>query len=62
MGYKVPNEIYEDFIEMAQNLSSMVQDSDSEDAPVTHGSPYNFAVLNSPVTGHRGKRIIDPNW
>ena len=36
--------------------------SDSEDEPMTRGSPYNFAVLNSPVTGHLGKRIINPKW
>ena len=34
----------------------MVQVSDSENEPVTCGSPYNFIVLNSPVTGHLGKR------
>ena len=26
------------------------------------GMPYNFAVLNSLVTGHLGKMIISPNW
>ena len=36
--------------------------SDSEDEPMTRGIPYNFAVLNSPVTGHLGKRIINPKW
>ena len=41
---------------------SVVQISDSEDEPVTCGMPYNFVVLNSPVTGHLGKRIINPNW
>ena len=39
----------------------MVQSLDSEYEPVTRGSPYNFAVLNSPITGHLGKRIIIPN-
>ena len=37
----------------------MVWKSDSEDEPVTRGMPYNFAILNSPVTGHLGKRIIN---
>ena len=36
--------------------------SDSEDEPVTRGSLYNFAVLNSLVTGHLGKKIIHTNW
>ena len=36
--------------------------SDSEDEPVTRGMLYNFVVLNSPVTGHLGKRIINTNW
>ena len=29
---------------------------------MTHGSPYNFVVLNSPVIGHLGKMIISRNW
>ena len=28
--------------------------------PVTHGILYNFIVLNSPVTGHLGKRTKVP--
>ena len=40
----------------------MVQISEPEDEPVTRGMPYNFIVLNSPVTGHLGKMIISPNW
>ena len=38
----------------------LVQISDLEDEPVTRGMLYNFAVLNSPVTGHLGKMIINP--
>ena len=34
----------------------MVQILEPEDETVTRGSPYNFVVLNSPVTGHRGKK------
>ena len=34
----------------------MVQISDLEDEPVARGMPYNFDVLNSPVTGHLGKK------
>ena len=60
MGYKGPNGITEDFPEREQTLISVVQRSDSEDEPVTRGMPYNFVVLNSPVTGHLGKRIINP--
>ena len=39
-----------------------VQILDLEDELVTHGCPYNFCILNSPITGHLGKRIINPNW
>ena len=35
---------------------------ESEDEPATRGMSYNFVVLNSPVTGHLGERIINPNW
>ena len=35
---------------------------DSEDEPMTHGSPYNFAMLNSSETSHIGKTLISPNW
>ena len=62
LGYKFPNEIYEDVIERAQNTLSMVQVSNPEDETVTRGIPYSFAILNSPVTGHLGKMIISPNW
>ena len=55
-----PNEILEDDPKRAQTILSMVQVLDSEDEPVTCGSPYNFVVLNSPITGHLGKRIINP--
>ena len=41
---------------------SVVWISDSEDEPVIRGMPYNFTVLNSPVTGHLGKMIINPKW
>ena len=50
------------FKKRARTLISVVQRSDSKDKPVTRGRPYNFAVLNSPVTGHLGKRIINPKW
>jgi len=41
--------------ERAQTLIYMVQILDSEDEPVTCGIPFNFAVLNSPVTVHLTK-------
>ena len=62
MGYKGPNGIPKDFLEREQTIILVVQISDLEDEPVTRGIPYNFAVLNSPVTSHLGKRIINPNW
>ena len=62
MGYRGPNGILEDVPKRAWTLISVVQISDSEDEPVTRGIPYNFAVLNSPVTGHLGKMIINPKW
>ena len=62
MGYRGPNGILEDVPERAQNLISVIQRSDSEDEPMTRGIPYNFVVLNSPVTGHLGKRIINLKW
>ena len=62
LGYTGPNGIREDVPERAQTLISFFRRSDSEDEPVTRGRPYNFAVMNSPVTGHLGKRIITPNW
>ena len=41
--------------ERERNLISMVQVSDLEDEIVTHGSPYNFTMMNSPEIGHLGK-------
>ena len=60
MGYRGPNGIIEDFTEREWTLILVVQISDSEDEPVTRGMPYNVAVLNGLVTGHLGKRIINP--
>ena len=62
MGYRGPNEIPEDVPERARTVLSVVQISEPEYEPVTCGMPYNFTVLNRPVTGHLGKMIIDPNW
>ena len=60
MGYRGTNRIPKDVPERAQIVLSVVRREDSEDGPVTSGIPYNFVVLNSPVTSHRGKRIIIP--
>ena len=62
MGYTGPNGIPEDFPERVQTFILLVRISDSEDEPVTHGSPYNFVVLDSPITGHLGKMTISLNW
>ena len=61
-GYKGPNEIYKDVPKREWNLISLVSVSDPEEETVTHVSPYNFDVLNSPETGQLGKTIISPNW
>ena len=60
MGYRGPNGIPEDVPERARTVIFVVRISEPEDETVTRGRPYNFVVLNSPVTGHLGKRIINP--
>ena len=40
----------------------MVRILESEDETMTRGRLYNFTIRNSPVTGHLGKMIINPNW
>ena len=62
LGYLGPNGIPEDVPKREQNLILVFQILDLEDEPLTCGMPYNFVVLNSPVTGHPGKMIINPNW
>ena len=62
MGYTGPNEIYKYVPKMAWNFPFVVIVSDPEDETMTHGIPYKFVVLNSPVIGHLGKMIISPNW
>ena len=62
LGYRGPNGIIEDSLERERTLIFVVQFSDQEDETVTRGSPYNLAILNSSVTGHLGKRILNPNW
>ena len=62
MGYKGPNGIPKDVIEISWLAISLIQISEPEDEPVTRGMPYNCTILNSPVTGHLGKMFINPNW
>ena len=40
----------------------VVKVSNLEDETVTCGSPYMFAIMNSPEKGHLGKTLISPNW
>ena len=40
----------------------MVEAADPKYETMTRGSPYNFAMLNSPKIGHLGKMLISPNW
>ena len=61
-GYQGPNEISQDVPKMARNVIFGVEVSDPEDETVTHGSPYNFAMLNSPEICHLGKTCISSNW
>ena len=62
MGYRGPNGILEDVTEKEWIVHSMVQISISEYELVTRGILYNFTILNSPVTGHLQKMIINPKW
>ena len=61
-GYQGPNEILQDVPEIARTVILVVEVSDPEYETVTHGSPYNFAMLNSIEIGHLGKTLISPNW
>ena len=62
MGYRGPNGIHEYVSEIAWTVLSVVLIYEPEDEPMTCGMPYNFTVLNSPITGHLGKMIINSNW
>ena len=62
MGDRGPNGIPKDVTEIKLTIISMIQILYSEDEPVTRDMPYNFTILNCPVTGHLGKMIINPNW
>ena len=62
MGYKGPNEILEEVPERERTLIYVVECLYPKYEIVTCEIPYNFAVLNSHVTGHLGKMLISPNW
>ena len=61
-GYKDPNEILQDVLDREWTVISMVKFSYSDDETGTCGSPYKFAMLNSPEIRHLGKTLICPNW
>ena len=61
-GYEGPNEILKDFLDRTHTLFSVVKVSDHEGEPVTRGSLYKFAMLNSLEINHLGKNFIIPNW
>ena len=61
-GYEGPNEIFQDVLDRARNLISMVKVSDPDDERGTHGSSYKFSMLNSPEICHLGKNLISQNW
>ena len=62
LGYKGPNDIFQDCTNMEWTVISMVKFSDPDDETRTHGSLYKFAMLNSPERSHLGKTFISPNW
>ena len=60
--YKDPNEILQDVPYREWTVLSMIKFSDPKGETVTHGSPYNFFMLNNLETIHLGKRVISTNW
>ena len=60
-SYEGPNEISQDVPDRARTVLYVVKVSNHDYETGTRGSPYNFAMLNSPETGHLGKTIISPN-
>ena len=62
LGYEGPNEISQDVPDRARTVLSVVNVLDLEGETVTRGSPYNFAMLNTPETCYLTKMLIRPNW
>ena len=60
--YEGPNESYQDVLGREQNFIFVVKFSYLDDETWTHGSPYKFAMLNSPKIHYLGKTLISPNW
>ena len=61
-GYKDPNEKFQDDPNREWTLLSVINVSDLDDETRTCGSPYMFAMMNSPEISHIGKTLISPNW
>ena len=61
-GYEGPNEISQDVPDRACTVLYVVKVSDPDDETGTRGSPYKFAMLNSPERSHLGRALISPNW
>ena len=61
-GYEGPNAILQYVLDREWTLISVVNFLDTYGETMTHGSLYNFAILNNLITGHLGKMIITPNW
>ena len=61
LGYEGPNEIFQDALDRAQTLISVVKVSNPEGETMTRGSLYKFAMLNCPETCHLGKTLISLN-
>ena len=47
---------------MERTVIYVIKSSDQEGEIVTRGSPYKFAMLNSPEISHLGKTLISTNW
>ena len=60
--YEGPNEISQDFTDMAHSLFYVVKVSYTEGETVTRESPYKFSILNSPEISHLEKICISTDW
>ena len=58
LGYKYPNENFQDVPYRECTVLYVVKVSDSKGKIVTRGSPYKFPMLNSPEISHLGKTFI----
>ena len=62
LGYKYPNEIFQDVPDRERTIISVVKILDPEGETMTRGTPYNFDLLNSPEISHLWKIRISLNW